>query len=74
MDVTTLSKPERDAAICRAYGIGYGNADIGRAFGLSRERIRQILMKHEVSPRSPCLLTLLWDSEPMIFPPEESQP
>lgn len=56
---------DRDAAICRAYEFGYCGADIGRAFGLSGTRVGQILKKHEVRPRSPCILALVWDGEPM---------
>jgi hypothetical protein len=58
---------ERDAAICRAYEIGFHASDIGRAFSLSGTRIRQILKKHEVPPRSPCIPALVWYDDPAIF-------
>lgn len=60
-----LKMADRDAAIWRAYEFGYCATDIGRAFGLSDTRIRQILKKHDVRPRSPCIPPLAWDGEPM---------
>jgi hypothetical protein len=70
MDISHLSKAERDAAICRAYGIGFCQADIARAFSISSTRVGQILKKHEVPPRSPCLPALIWYDDPAILAAE----
>ncbi|WP_181815749.1 RNA polymerase sigma factor sigma-70 region 4 domain-containing protein [Alteripontixanthobacter maritimus] len=61
------TKTDRDANICRAYEIGYSQADIARAFGLSATRISQILKRDDVPIRSPCIPPLVWnDGDPMI--------
>lgn len=56
---TRILNHERDQAICRAYDRGFMQADIARAFDLSSQRVRQILDKHQVPRRSPCIPALL---------------
>ncbi len=67
MNFDHLSRADRDVAICRAYEFGFTYADVGRAFGLSGQRIRQILDKHSVPPRSTCIPPLVWFDHPSIL-------
>lgn len=60
---TPRSNADRDAAIIGLFETGYRQADIARAHGLSRERVRQILREHDVAPRSPCIPPLVWYDE-----------
>lgn len=55
-----LSRDERDRLICRVYEIGFTCADVGRAFGVSGHRIAQILDKHRIPRRNPCIPALVW--------------
>ena len=43
-------RSERDGAICAALLDGLASADVARAFGLTRERIRQIAAQAGLSP------------------------
>jgi hypothetical protein len=74
MDTRQLSKPQRDAAICRAYRTGFRPVDIGRAFGLSSRRICQILKRDGVLPRTGCIPPLLWYDDPTILEAHQDDP
>ena len=71
VEVSHLSKLERDAAICRANRTGFQPVDIGRAFGLSGTRICQILKRDGVPPRTGCIPPLIWYDDPAILEPDE---
>lgn len=71
METSQLSVLERDAAICRAYRIGFRPADIGRAFDLSSRRICQILKRDGVPPRTGCIPPLIWYDDPSILSSQE---
>jgi len=49
--VPTVSLQERNVAICKMYLEGHTLVEVGYAFNLTRERIRQILVIHNVEER-----------------------
>ena len=67
MKADLLTKEDREQAICRAHMIGFAPVDIGRAFNLTGQRVRQIIKKHDLPPRSPCIPYLVWYDDPTIF-------
>lgn len=58
----------RDLAICRLYDLSYAQANIARAVSLSSGRVRQVLDRHDVAKRSPCIPALVWDGWPECVP------
>lgn len=58
----------RDLAICHLYDLGYARADIARAVSMSSGRVRQVLDRHDVARRSPCIPALVWEGWPECVP------
>lgn len=62
----------RDLAICHLYSLGYAQADIARAVSLTSSRVRQVLDRHDIPKRSPCIPALIWDGWPECVPTLDS--
>ena len=45
--------PQRNAAIIRGRAVGVSFAALGRLYGLSRERVRQIVLQYERRAKRP---------------------